>query len=83
MPGALVADEMGLGKTLASVAPAILCKLVTEQVAMGLPLSRLWRHTLAEWVILAYSNCPVIVGEEWEWYLLPRLNTVPRHLLEV
>jgi len=39
MPGALVADEMGLGKTFTSVAAAILCKLVTENVVMGLPLS--------------------------------------------
>ena len=39
MPGALVADEMGLGKTFTSVAAAMLCKLVTEKVVMGLPLS--------------------------------------------
>jgi hypothetical protein len=38
MPGALVADEMGLGKTFTSVAAAMLCKLVTEKVGMGLPL---------------------------------------------
>jgi len=37
--GALVADEMGLGKTFTSVAAAMLCKLVTEKVVMGLPLS--------------------------------------------
>jgi len=39
MPGALVADEMGLGKTFTSVAAAMLCKLVTEKVVRGLPLS--------------------------------------------
>jgi len=39
MPGALVADEMGLGKTFTLVAAAMLCKLVTEKVVMGLPLS--------------------------------------------
>ena len=39
MPGALVADEMGLGKTFTSVAAAMLCELVTEQVVIGLPLS--------------------------------------------
>jgi len=39
MPGALVADEMGLGKTFTLVAAAMLCKLLTEKVVMGLPLS--------------------------------------------
>jgi hypothetical protein len=39
MPGAQVADEMGLGKTFTLVAVAILCKSVTENVVMGLPLS--------------------------------------------
>jgi len=48
MPGALVADEMGLGKTFTSVAAAMLCKLVTEKVVMGLPLSILWGNTLEE-----------------------------------
>jgi len=39
MPGALVANEMGVGKTFTSIAAAMLCKLVTEKVVMGLPLS--------------------------------------------
>jgi hypothetical protein len=39
MPGALVADEMGLGMTFTSVAAAMLYKLVTEKIVMGLPLS--------------------------------------------
>jgi len=39
MPGAQVADEMGLGKTFTLVAAAMLCKLVTENAVMGLPLS--------------------------------------------
>ena len=64
MPGALVADEMGLGKTFTSVAPAMLCKLVTETVVMGLPLSILWGNTLEEWVILAHNDFHGIVGEE-------------------
>ena len=34
-----MADEMGLGNTFASDAVAMICKLVTEQVVMGLPLS--------------------------------------------
>jgi hypothetical protein len=39
LPGALEEDKMGLGKTFTSVAAAMLCKLVTEKVVMGLPLS--------------------------------------------
>jgi SNF2 family DNA or RNA helicase len=58
MPGALVADEMGLGKTFTSVAAAMLCKLVTEKVVMGLPLSILWGITLEEWVNLAQNDFP-------------------------
>jgi hypothetical protein len=46
MPGALVADEMGLGKTFTSVASGMRCKLLTEKVVMGLPLSILWGNTL-------------------------------------
>ena len=46
-PGALVADEMGLGKTFTSDAVAMLCKLVTEKVVMGLPPSILWGNTHA------------------------------------
>jgi len=34
-------------------------------------------------VILADNNCPCIVGEEWERYLLQPLNYVPRRLLEI
>jgi len=58
-----VADEMGLRKTFTSVAAAMLCKLVTEIVVMGLPLSILWGNTLEEWVILAPNDFPGIVSE--------------------
>jgi len=64
MPGALVADEMGLGKTFTSVAAAMLCKLLTEKVVMGLPLSILCGNTLDEWVSLADNDFPGIVGED-------------------
>jgi len=66
IPGALVADEMGLGKTFTLVAAAMLIKLVTENVVMGLPLSILWGNTLEEWVILADNDNPGIVSEERE-----------------
>jgi len=83
MPGALVVDEMGLEKTFTLVAVAMLHKLATEQVVMGLPLSILWGNTLEEWVILADNDFPGIVGEEREWYPLQRLNSVPRRLLKI
>jgi hypothetical protein len=83
MPGVLVADEMGLGKTFTLVAAAMLCKLVTEKVVKGLPLSILWGKTMEEWVILAHNDCPAIVSEERMWYQLQRLNSVPRRLLEM
>jgi len=83
MPGALVAEEMGLGMTFTSVAAAMLCKLVTEKVVMGLPLSILWGNTLEEWEILADNDFPGIVGQERECYPLQRLNSVPRRLLEI
>jgi SNF2 family DNA or RNA helicase len=70
MPGVLVADEMGLGKTFASVAVAMLCKLVIEKIVMGLPLSILWENTLEQWVILAHNDSCSIVGEERECYAL-------------
>jgi hypothetical protein len=65
MPGALVADEMGLGKTFTSVAAAMICRLLTEKVVMGLPLSILWRNTLAEWVNMVQNDSPGIISEEW------------------
>jgi hypothetical protein len=48
MPGVQVGDKMGLGKTVTSLAAAMLCKLVTEKVVMGLPLSILWGNTLEQ-----------------------------------
>jgi len=76
-------DEMGFGKTFTSVVAAMLCKLVTEKVVMGLPLSILWGKTLEEWEILAHNDFLGIVGEEWQWYPLPRLISVPRLLFEI
>jgi len=83
MPGALVVDEMGVGKTFTSVAVAMLFKLVTEKVVMGLPLSILWGKTLEKWVILAHKDFPGIVGEEWEWYPLQRMNSVPHCQMQI
>jgi hypothetical protein len=83
MPGALVVDEMGLGKTFTSVAAAMLCKLVTEKVVMGLPRSILWGNTLEEWVNLAQNDFPGKISDEQEWYPLRRQNSVPSSLLEI
>jgi hypothetical protein len=78
-----VAEKMGLGKTFITVAAAMLCKFVTEQVVMGLPLSILWGTTLEESGILPHNDLSGIVSEEWDWYRLQILNCVPRHLLEI
>ena len=83
MPGALLADEMGLGKTFTSIATGMLCKLVTEKVVMGSPMSILWGNTLQEGVILANNDFPGIVGEERKRYPLQRLNSLPRWMLEI
>ena len=66
MPGALVADEMGLGKTFTSVAAAMICKLLTKTVVMGLPLSILWVNALEKWLDLAQNDYPGIIGDEPE-----------------
>jgi hypothetical protein len=83
MPDALVADEMDLGKTFTSVATAILCKMVTEKVLIGLPLSTLWGNTVDGWVFMAHNEFPGIVWGEREWYPLERLNSVPSCLLQI
>jgi hypothetical protein len=83
IPGALVADELGVGKTFTSVAAAMICRLLTEKVVMGLPLSILWGNTLAEWVNMVQNNFPGIIGEERKWYRLWRHNSVPCRLIEI
>jgi hypothetical protein len=71
IPGTLVvADEMGLGKTFTSVAAAMLCKLATEKVVMGLPMSILWGNILEQRVDLAQNYFPGIIGDKREWYPL-------------
>jgi len=78
-----VADEMGLRLTCTSVGAAMHCKLVTEKFVIGLQLSIVWGNTLGEWVIFVNNDFPGIVSEDREWYLLQRLNSVPRRLLEI
>jgi len=77
MPGALVADEMCLGRTFTSMAAAMICKLLTGKVVMGLTLLILRGITLWEWVNLAQNNFPRIIGDEHKWYPLWRQNSVP------
>jgi len=81
MPGALVADEMGLGETFTSVAAAMICKLLTEKVLLGLPLSILWGNTIAEWVNMVLNNFAGIFFDEREWKPLRRHNSVPHRLI--
>jgi len=83
MPWVLVADEMGLGKRFTSVAAAVTSKLPTLKAVMGLPLSILWGNTLDPWVNSAENDYPGIIGEEWKWYPLQRLNSGVRHLVEI
>jgi hypothetical protein len=78
-----VADELGVGKTFTSVAAAMICRLLTEKVVMGLPLSILWGNTLAEWVNMVQNDFPGIIGEERTWYRLCRHNSVPHRLIEI
>jgi len=83
MPEALVVNEMGLEKTFTSVAAAIIWKLLSEKVVMGLPLLMLWGNTLAERVNMVQNNIPGIIGDEQEWYPLRRHNSVSRYVIEI
>jgi hypothetical protein len=55
MPGVLVADAMGIGITFTPVATAMICKLLTEKVVKGLPLSMLWGNTMV-WNVVMYTH---------------------------
>jgi hypothetical protein len=83
MQGALVADEIGLGKTCTSVAAAIICKLLTEKVVIGLLLSILWENTHDERLDLGKNDFPGMIGDKWEWYPLRRYNSMPCHLAKI
>jgi hypothetical protein len=81
--GALEADEMGIEKTFTLLAAAMICKLLTEKVVMGLPLLILWGNTLPESVNMVQKDLPGIITEEWEWYAIWRCNSVPCCLIEI
>ena len=83
MLGALVADKTGHGKTFTSVAAAMICKLLTEKVVMGLPLSILLGNNVEEWVNMVQNDVPGIIGEEREWYPLQPHSSVPHRLIEI
>jgi len=61
----------------------MICKLLTEKVVMGLPLSILWVNTLAEWETMVQNDFPGIIGGEWEWYPLQRHNSVASRHMEI
>lgn len=50
MPGANVRDELCHWKISTLVAVAMICKLLTEEVVVRLPLSNLSGNTLDKWV---------------------------------
>jgi hypothetical protein len=83
MPGALVEDEIGLGKTFTLVAAAMPCKLVSENVVMGLPLSIVWENPVKEWDDEAQNNIPGIIREEREWCSFRRQNLVPCSISQI
>jgi hypothetical protein len=64
MPSVLFANEMGLGKTHKSLASAMFCKLQTEIVVFGQPLSILGGQTLDEGINQTQIDYPAIPPEE-------------------
>jgi hypothetical protein len=81
--GSLVGDEIGLRRSCTSDPSAIVCKLLTDDVGMGLRLLILWWNTLEAWVLLMCTNFPGIASEERKWEPLQRLNTGPRRCLAI
>jgi len=75
--------KLVLGKIFTSMAAAVICKLLTKNVVVGLPLSTLWGNTLEQWVHMAQKDYLSIISEECERDPLRRLNSVPLHCLEV
>ena len=91
-------DEMGLGFGYARGtggrlnwswedfylrAVAMICKLLTEKVVVGLLQSILWGNTLEEWVNVAQNTYLRMIGTEGEWNPSEKLNSVPHHVLEI
>jgi len=83
MPGAPVVDEMGVAYTFTSVAAAMICKLLTEKVLMGILLSIVWGNIVADWVNMVQNDFPRIICEEQVWYPLQRHYSVPNRLTEI
>jgi len=77
MPGAAVVDEMGLDETFTSVAASMICKLLTEKVVMGLPLSIVCGNTLEKEVNMAKNDIGGIIGDKQQWYPSRRHSSVP------
>ena len=83
MAAELVADEIDLGKTFTSVAAAMICKLLTEKVVLGVPMWIVWGNSHDKRVIMAPNDFPGIIGDERQRYPLGRWNSVPRHHSEI
>ena len=60
----------------------MICKLLTEKLVMGLPLSILWGNTFPEGVDMVRNKFPGIIGEEREWCPQQRQNSMSLRLIE-
>lgn len=76
-------DEMCLTKSFTSVEVAMICKLLTENVVMGLLLSIMCGNTVQEWANMAPDDFCWIISKQCEWYPLGSHNSVPSHRIEL
>jgi hypothetical protein len=67
-----VADEICLGQTFTSVAAAIICKILTEKVVMGLLLPILWGNTSKEWLNMPQNDFLGMISDTRNGYMLQR-----------
>jgi len=65
------------------VAAAIICKLLTAKLVIELLLSILEGNTIEQGVNMAQNNYLGIIGEEYAWYSLRKLNSVSHSLFEI
>ena len=74
---------MGLGNTCTSWAAAMICRLLSVMIDVGLLQSVLYMNTLDEWVKMAQSDCLRIIRKEQESFSLYRPISVPHQLDEI
>jgi len=74
---------MGFGKTFTSVVAGQICTFATVKGVVALPLSIVLANTPEEWVNIRQNDYSGIIGGEPDWYLLQRLHSASRRLLEI